>query len=83
MKAIPFYNSMSAKGINVVVGTKNGEPDYAERLAIDPAMRQMVGGRAIEHTASSTSRMSRFETEALTAEELVLEDGWTCRFSAL
>jgi len=38
----------------------------AERLAIDPAMRQVVGGRATEHTAASTSQMGRFETEVLT-----------------
>ena len=38
----------------------------AERLCIDPAMRQVVGGRATDHTAASTSQMSRFETETLT-----------------
>jgi len=35
----------------------------AERLAVDPAMRQVVGGRAAERTAASTSQMGRFETE--------------------
>jgi len=38
----------------------------AERLSVDPAMRQVVGGRATEHTAASTSQMGRFETEVLT-----------------
>ncbi len=38
----------------------------AERLAIDPTMRQVVGGRASERSAASTSQMSRFETEVLT-----------------
>ena len=38
----------------------------AERLGVDPAMRQVVGGRATEHTAASTSQMGRFETEVLT-----------------
>jgi hypothetical protein len=38
----------------------------AERLAVDPTMRQLVGGRAREHTAASTSQMGRFETEVLT-----------------
>ncbi len=38
----------------------------AERLAIDPTMRQLVGGRTKEHTAASTSQMGRFETEVLT-----------------
>lgn len=39
----------------------------AERLAVDPAMRQVVGGRAKDHQAASTSQMGRFETEILTA----------------
>jgi len=38
----------------------------AERLAVDPAMRNVTGGRAIERSAASTSVMSRFETEILT-----------------
>ena len=38
----------------------------AERLAVDPAMRQVVGGRATEQTAASTSQMGRFETDVLT-----------------
>ncbi len=38
----------------------------AERLAVDPALRQVVGGRATEQRAASTSQMGRFETEVLT-----------------
>jgi hypothetical protein len=38
----------------------------ADRLAVDPAMRQVVGGRAKEQSAASTSQMGRFETEILT-----------------
>jgi hypothetical protein len=38
----------------------------AERLAVDPAMRQVVGGRAADRQAASTSQMGRFETEILT-----------------
>ena len=41
----------------------------AERLSVDPAMRYVVGGRACEHQAASTSQMSRFETEVLTQAE--------------
>jgi hypothetical protein len=37
----------------------------AERLAVDPAMRYVAGGRAVQHSAASTSVMSRFETEIL------------------
>jgi hypothetical protein len=35
----------------------------AERLSVDPAMRYVVGGRARDHQAASTSQMGRFETE--------------------
>src|SRR3712207_5893477 len=38
----------------------------AERLAHDPALRWIVGGRAVMQTAASTSQMGRFETEVLT-----------------
>jgi len=38
----------------------------AERLTVDPTMRQVVGGRAEERTAASTSQMGRFETDVLT-----------------
>ncbi len=38
----------------------------ADRLSVDPAMRQCVGGRAINRTAASTTQMGRFETEVLT-----------------
>jgi hypothetical protein len=38
----------------------------ADRLSVDPAMRYVVGGRAAENSAASTSQMGRFETEVLT-----------------
>ena len=41
----------------------------AERLAVDPAMRHVAGGRAIERSAASTGVMSRFETEILAQPE--------------
>ena len=37
----------------------------AERLCVDPAMRQVVGGRARGAHAASTSQMGKFETEVL------------------
>jgi len=43
----------------------------AERLRVDPALRQIVGGRAKKHLAASTSQMSRFETEILASDENV------------
>src|SRR5262249_14834383 len=41
----------------------------AERLCIDPAMRALVGGRAKDNTAASTSEMARFETETLSTKD--------------
>src|SRR5689334_11665365 len=38
----------------------------ADRLAHDPALRWIVGGRAVTQNAASTSQMGRFETEVLT-----------------
>jgi hypothetical protein len=41
----------------------------AERLCYDPAMRIVVGGRAKDTQAASTSEMARFETETLSTKE--------------
>jgi len=41
----------------------------AERLAVDPALRHVAGGRAVELSAASTSAMSRFETDILAQPE--------------
>jgi hypothetical protein len=41
----------------------------AERLRLDPTMRQVVGGRATKQLAASSSEMSRFETEMLATNE--------------
>jgi hypothetical protein len=41
----------------------------AERLAVDPVMRQVVGGRATKKQAAQTSQMARFETNVLTQPE--------------
>jgi hypothetical protein len=41
----------------------------AERLCLDPALRIVVGGRAKNQAATSTSEMARFETETLSAKE--------------
>src|SRR4051812_22393693 len=37
----------------------------ADRLGRDPAMRWIVGGRAVTQNAASASQMGRFETEVL------------------
>ena len=56
----------------------------AERLAVDPAMRHVAGGRAVERSAASTSVMSRFETEILSQSKnlellMNLAGGWVDR----
>ena len=38
----------------------------AQRLSVDPVMRHVVGGRAAQRHAASTSQVSRFETDTLT-----------------
>lgn len=55
----------------------------ADRLRLDPVMRQVVGGRAVKHCAVSASAMGRFETEMLTRREnlaaltdLLEAEGW-------
>ena len=40
----------------------------AERLGRDPAMRRIVGGKAVERQAASASQMGRFETELLASD---------------
>ena len=40
----------------------------ADRLSVDPAMRHVVGDRASEHSAASTSQMGRFETRNRSAD---------------
>jgi hypothetical protein len=41
----------------------------AQRLRVDPTMRRVVGGRARERLAASSSQMGRFETEMLATDE--------------
>ncbi len=54
-----------------VFGRLGGYEDVndADRLGRDPAMRWIVGGRAVAKAAASTSQMGRFETEFLAVEE--------------
>src|SRR5215208_7032781 len=51
-----------------VLGRLAGYEDVnaADRLAHAPALRWIVGGRAVTQGAASTSQMGRFETEVLT-----------------
>ena len=51
----------------------------ADRLALDPVMRQVVGGRAVDAQAASASQMGRFETETLAPQVRHLR-GCFCAF---
>src|ERR687886_1632708 len=63
-------HTLAAQFRQAVFGRLAGYEDVndAERLAHDPAMRWVVGGRAVAHKAASASQMGRFETEGLTQE---------------
>ena len=54
-----------------VFGRVGGYEDVndADRLGRDPAMRWIVGGKAIERQAASSSQMGRFETELLASDD--------------
>ena len=64
-------HSMTALLRQSIYGRLAGYEDTndTDRLCVAPAMRQIVGGRAKERTAASTSQMARFETEILTLDE--------------
>jgi hypothetical protein len=60
-------HSMIALLRQSVYGRLAGYEDLndADRLRVDPAMRYVVGGRAVTRHAASTSQMGRFETDLL------------------
>ncbi len=64
-------HSLIAQLRQSVFGRLAGYEDVndADRLGRDPAMRWIVGGRAVTEQAASTSQMGRFETEAMTSAE--------------
>ena len=45
----------------------------AERLSVDPVMRHVVGGRAVDRNAASSSQVALFETEVPTEPSPILE----------
>jgi len=59
-----------------------------EGLSRDPAMRAVIGKRALERTAASSGTVSRFETEILTQDENVgalatLNSTWVSKAASL
>ncbi len=65
------WHGMTGQFRQSVFGRLGGYDDVndADRLGRDPAMRWIVGGKAIERQAASTSQMGRFETEHLASDE--------------
>src|SRR5829696_7506500 len=63
-------HTLSAQVRQAIFGRIAGYEDVndADRLAHDPAMRWVIGGRAVVDQAASSSQMGRFETEVLTQE---------------
>ena len=61
------WHGMTGQFRQSVFGRLGGLEDVndADRLGRDPAMRWIVGGKAIERQAASASQMGRFETELL------------------
>jgi hypothetical protein len=64
------WHCMAGQFRQSVFGRVGGYEDVndAERLGRDPAMRWIVGGKAVERQAASTSQMARFETELLASD---------------
>jgi len=62
-------HTLLAQFRQAVFGRVAGYEDVndADRLGRDPAMRWVVGGRAVTDHAASTSQMGRFETDAMTS----------------
>ena len=65
-------HTLLAQFRQAVFGRLAGYEDVndADRLGRDPAMRWVVGGRAVTEHAASTSQMGRFETGAMTVESV-------------
>lgn len=63
-----IQHSMTALLRQSIYGRLAGYEDVndAERLSVDPVMRHIVGGRAEDRNAASTSQVCRFETDVLT-----------------
>jgi hypothetical protein len=61
-------------------------PNDHEGLSRDPAMRALIGKRALDRTAVSSGTVSRFETDMLTQDENIealssLNSSWVSNVS--
>jgi hypothetical protein len=67
----PHLCGMTGQFRQSVFGRLGGYDDVndANRLGCDPAMCWILGCKAIEGPAASTSQMGRFETELLASDE--------------
>ena len=65
------WQDMTGQFRQSVFGRLGGYEDVndADRLGRDPAMGWIVGGKAVEKQAASTSQMGRFETELMASDE--------------
>ena len=64
------WHGMTGQFRQSLFGRLGGYEDVndADRLGRDPAMRWIVGGKAIDRQAASSSQMGRFETELLATD---------------
>tara|TARA_Y100000294_G_scaffold160932_1_gene164947 strand:- start:777 stop:2126 length:1350 start_codon:yes stop_codon:yes gene_type:complete len=64
------WHGMTGQFRQSVFGRVGGYEDVndAESLGRDPAMRRIVGGKAVERQAASASQMGRFETKLLASD---------------
>ncbi len=62
-----FVHLMGASGAAAALsGCESATEALAALMNADPVMRHVVGGRAVDRTAASTSQVGRFETDVLT-----------------
>src|SRR5438876_2486478 len=64
---LEFHGATVTSDAGLLAFREHEDVNDADRLGRDPAMRWIVGGRAVTEQAASTSQMGRFETSAMTS----------------